>query len=299
MARPFFVLYSSVAGLLGSEGQANHAAANAFLDAFAHYRQGQQKPALSINWGAWAEIGAAAPLVSERTLAARGYGLITPNQGLAALSGLLSQRVGQIGVVPIDWRKLQGSNLLDQMFYANFFAKAPTTADTPGLAGKAQASATSQPQIRQQLASAPPDQVAALLTTYLQQEVAHILQMSGLPNPASGFHEMGMDSLMTIELRRRLEKGLGVALPATIVFEYPTVALLRQYLLQEALSPVIGTPQTLPAAPPKPAPVDEAAPADLETLSDAELSALLAQELSLLETPKLPHPNPPLLREGI
>ena len=295
----FFVLYSSVAGLLGSEGQANHAAANAFLDAFAHYRQGQQKPALSINWGAWAEIGAAAPLVSERTLAARGYGLITPNQGLAALSGLLSQRVGQIGVVPIDWRKLQGSNLLDQMFYANFFAKAPTTAAAPGLAGKAQASATSQPTIRQQVASAPPDQVAALLTTYLQQEVAHILQMSGLPNPASGFHEMGMDSLMTIELRRRLEKGLGVALPATIVFEYPTVALLRQYLLQEALSPVIGTPQTLPAAPPKPAPVDEAAPADLETLSDAELSALLAQELSLLETPKLPHPNPPLLREGI
>jgi NAD(P)-dependent dehydrogenase (short-subunit alcohol dehydrogenase family)/acyl carrier protein len=289
MTLDFFVLYSSAAGLLGSRGQANHAAANAFLDAFAHYRQAQQQPALSINWGAWAEIGSAAQFVRQHSSAARGYRAIPPELGIAALAGLLSQPTPQVGVIPFDWRTFQPETAAERAFYAEFFAQlseastaAPTVAPT---------AAGSQPSIREQLATVAPQAAEALLTAYLQQEVAQILQMAGLPNPTSGFHEIGMDSLMTIELRRRLEKGLAVALPSTIVFEYPTVALLRQYLVQEvfhlsapAASLPPNTQQTvLETAADQSTHDTEPVNADLNALSDTELNALLAQELAMLK----------------
>jgi len=285
MMLDFFVLYSSAAGLLGSRGQANHAAANAFLDAFAHYRQGQGLPALSINWGAWSEIGSAAAFVKQSSNAARGYRAIPPDLGIAALAGLLPQPTPQVGVIPFDWRNFQPETAAERAFYAEFFAQ------TPEAATAAPTTASSQPSIREQLATATPQAAEALLTAYLQQEVAQILHMTGLPNPTSGFHEIGMDSLMTIELRRRLEKGLAVTLPSTIVFEYPTVALLRQYLVQEVLR-LTSTPTMLPPngqhAMPEAAtgqPADDAEPmnAELDALSDAELNALLAQELAMLE----------------
>jgi acyl carrier protein len=136
-----------------------------------------------------------------------------------------------------------------------------------------------------------PQAAEALLTAYLQQEVAQILQMAGLPNPTSGFHEIGMDSLMTIELRRRLEKGLAVALPSTIVFEYPTVALLRQYLVQEVFhlsAPAASLPPNtqqivLETAADQSTHDTEPVNADLNALSDTELNALLAQELAMLK----------------
>ena len=127
MALDFFVVFSSTAGLLGNRGQANHAAANAFLDAFVHYRRAQGLPALSINWGAWAEIGAAAELVrtQQQQMAAQGMGVITPQHGLAALGYLLTQLANQqgasqVGVVPIHWAKFLKTGLHTSRFYAAF-----------------------------------------------------------------------------------------------------------------------------------------------------------------------------------
>ncbi|MBL8164704.1 MAG: SDR family NAD(P)-dependent oxidoreductase, partial [Anaerolineae bacterium] len=101
----FFVMFSSVASLLGSSGQGNHAAANAFMDALAYHRQASGLPALSINWGAWSEIGAAA----ERNVAGRaseqGMGTISPADGLTILDRLMRGDAPQIGVTPMDWPK--------------------------------------------------------------------------------------------------------------------------------------------------------------------------------------------------
>jgi hypothetical protein len=76
----FFILYSSTAALLGSRGQANHSAANTFMDALAHYRQNRGLPALSINWGIWAQIGSAAARKADEWTLSQGVGTINPNR---------------------------------------------------------------------------------------------------------------------------------------------------------------------------------------------------------------------------
>ena len=98
-----FVLFSSAASVLGATGQGNYAAANAFLDALAHYRRAQGLPGMSINWGPWAEVGMAATDRIGVRLAAQGIEALTPARGLAALGQLLQHPVAQIGVLPIDW----------------------------------------------------------------------------------------------------------------------------------------------------------------------------------------------------
>jgi acyl transferase domain-containing protein len=227
----FFVLFSSVASLLGNHGQANYAAANAFLDAFVHYRQAQGMSALSINWGPWSEIGGAAALVRDnrQQLAEHGLGVIAPQQGLDALAASLVQQTAQVGVVPLLWPQFLRTDAVHNAFFAEFTSQMVRAEQT------VLAATTIRPSIRRQLENAQPDERHTLLLTYLQQEVIRILHMTGLPNPQIGFSEMGMDSLMSIELRRKLEKGLEVSLPSTVVFEYPTIDSLAMYILKETL----------------------------------------------------------------
>src|SRR5690606_17540651 len=98
------VMYSSLASMLGSAGQANHAAANAFMDALASYRQSLGLPALSINWGAWSEIGAAVEYEVEARIAAQGVQMIPPKRGLQILDFLMQSGQPQVGVLPINWQ---------------------------------------------------------------------------------------------------------------------------------------------------------------------------------------------------
>ncbi|HEY9405602.1 MAG TPA: type I polyketide synthase, partial [Pyrinomonadaceae bacterium] len=105
----FFILFSSAASLLGSAGQANYASANAFLDALAHERRSRNLPALSINWGAWSEVGMAAQKTRGGRLAARGFGNISPQQGVEVFEQLLGEDSTQVGVLPINWTLARAS----------------------------------------------------------------------------------------------------------------------------------------------------------------------------------------------
>jgi len=232
----FFVMFSSLTSMLGSVGQVNYAAANAFLDALAHHRRHQDLPATTINWGAWSEVGMALKMsdIELRRLAAQGESLMAPEQGLDILSALLRQQkqnkeqTTQVGVLPVDWKKyLVGHRVADTFFES---LAANTTI-------RQIAADTLQINVRHRLESAPKEKQYALLVEQLREIIVNAL---GLPaaeriEPRRGLKDLGLDSILSIEIRGRLEKALDYSLPATLLFDYPTLETLAQYLSKNVL----------------------------------------------------------------
>lgn len=216
LALDFFVLFSSVSSLLGNRGQSNYAAANAFMDALAQQRGQAGLPALSINWGGWAEVGLAATLVKEQ--AAAGLGAIAPAQGVDLLGLLLTGTAPQVGVLPIQWRTFQQGLAQPQSW--------PLLTDLLPPAAE-QKHPTS---LREQLAAAAPEARAALLKDHVQQLVLQLL--GATPAADESLLLFGLDSLLSIQLANRLAAALGLTLPATLAFNYETIARLTHFLLE-------------------------------------------------------------------
>jgi NADPH:quinone reductase-like Zn-dependent oxidoreductase/SAM-dependent methyltransferase/acyl carrier protein len=260
-----FVLFSSAAAVLGSPGQANHSAANAFQDAFAHYRRSQGLPGLSINWGIWAEVGAAAQRQASTQTHLQGMGLIGTTHALTLLQRVLTENPVQVGVMPVDWPALL-SRYGSAPFLADFTAASPPAADSSG-------------DLVQRFATMPGDQQLQSLTALVRAELAKVLGLrpDDPLDSHKGFFEIGMDSLTSVELRNRLQTRFRRALPATLAFDYPTPAALVDFLAREFLT---TTPSDRPAmaASPAPPPGPAAAP-DLDQLSETELEALLARKV--------------------
>nr|AAF62885.1 EpoF [Sorangium cellulosum] len=230
----FFVLYASAAGLFGSPGQGNYAAANAFLDALSHHRRAHGLPALSIDWGMFTEVGMAVAQENRGArLISRGMRGITPDEGLSALARLLEGDRVQTGVIPITPRQ-----------WVEFY---PATAASRRLSRlvttqRAVADRTAGDRdLLEQLASAEPSARAGLLQDVVRVQVSHVLRLPEdkieVDAPLSS---MGMDSLMSLELRNRIEAALGVAAPAALGWTYPTVAAITRWLLDDALAVRLG-----------------------------------------------------------
>jgi acyl carrier protein len=275
----FFVLFSSVTGLLGSPGQANYAAGNAFLDALAHLRRAQGRPALSINWGPWSTVGLAAAQANRGDrLASRGVDSLSARDGVAALAWLLAERTGQIAVTPFDgarWREFYPTAAM-----SNFLSRLGAAESEPA-----------RHSLREQLLMLETTRERrSALETYLQDQIGRILHLApsrvDLNRPLQA---LGFDSLMTLELRNRLEAGLGLTLSATIVWNYPTVAELVPHLAGKLALPLAEPASaeasalaglTTPAGT-EPG-LDE--PDGLDDLSQDELATLLEDELAAVET---------------
>ncbi|KZL50739.1 polyketide synthase [Nodularia spumigena CENA596] len=222
----YFIMFSSAASLLGSPGQANHVAANTFLDALAQYRRHQGLPALSINWGVWSDIGAATQGKIAEQMSLRGISGITPNQGIDILEFLLTQSSRQVGVIPVNWSELLKQRF-SSPFLSDFYHKRPATSNQ-----------NQTSQLIQQIQSLGVKERIVYLKKYLQTEVSQVLGSSSaqLPDVGLGFFDMGMDSLMMVELRSRLEAGLNQTISSTILFEYPHINALAEYMATELLA---------------------------------------------------------------
>ncbi len=228
----FFVLFSSVAAIWGSAGQASYSAANAFLDALAHARRAEGLQALSINWGGWSQVGLAAGAEVAGRISAEGMAPITPEEGVRALERAMRQQATQLAIVPIDW----------PAFLARFphdrvpVLLAEMSRETRRRPGDERV-VPGQSDLLQRLTDSGSQNRRRVLSDYLleQARAALGLDAQATLDPRRPLNELGLDSLMAIEMRSKLGRAVGRPLPATILFDYPTIEGLVGYLASEVL----------------------------------------------------------------
>ena len=236
-----FLLFSSRVGVMGNPGQANHAAANAFLDQLAGHRRALGLPGQAIAWGAWSEIGEAAEQREriERQRASRGGRWFTPQQGIRALERIVRQDATTSVVMSMDWSVFEEAVEERPAFLEDMLSSSDDEADD----------AASSEDVLSQLRMASAAGHEELLVSFLQQEVRAVLRLPTAPSPTIGFFDLGMDSLMAVELRNRLNRAFTGEYVAsnTVVFDYPDISSLARHLAEELGEP--GEPREVPSAP--------------------------------------------------
>ena len=236
-----FVLFSSITGVVGNSGQGNHAAANAYLDQLAGYRRSLGLPGQSIAWGAWSGLGEAEEQREriERQLEASGTHWISPQQGLEAFEELVRRDFTFGMVASVDWPVLADNFDEPPSFLAELLLDEEESA--------ASSNGSSAADLLSQLREGPPDAWDDILVPFLQRELQAVLRLPTPPAPTVGFFDLGMDSLMAVELRNRLNRTLAgeYTVSNTAVFDYPNVVALAGHLGAE-LKPVFGSPTPEP-----------------------------------------------------
>ncbi|KFE58867.1 type I polyketide synthase [Hyalangium minutum] len=277
-ALDFFISFSSVSSLLGAPGQGNYAAGNAFLDALAHHRRAQGAPALSIHWGPW-EVGMMARLDERlrKRAAGRGWGVLSVAQGLQALDRVIGDGRAELAVLPMDWTSLGEAGgrvppLVRELVQSGGSGSAAPKPDPVRI-------------LREALQAAPPAERPQMVELQVGREVRSVLGLDsgeggGHLDPRHRFSELGMDSLMAVELKNRLQRELGVRLSPTTIFNYPSVAALTAHLLEllassDLFPQATRPPSTAPQAAPTEALPEAPVPDDL---SDEALIALIARK---------------------
>lgn len=279
----FFVAFSSAAAVLGSPGQGNYAAANAFLDGLAQARRAAGLPALSVNWGPWAAAGMAAALdARDRSrLAATGLATLSPEQGLATLALLLAgDAPPQVVAARLQWPVLaerfpagEEPPLLKELIAR---ARSVSTTGDAGAATQGE-----RPDWVARLQASAPSERVPLLVDLLRERALRVLGL-GPTYPLDAqrpLQELGLDSLMAVELKNSLSAAIGRNLAVTLLFEHPTLTSLAKHVVSEVLGLSIeaegpATPELLQV---------DATTAAIEQMTDEEAEALLLEKLAQLE----------------
>ncbi|OQO89683.1 hypothetical protein B1813_22555 [Saccharomonospora piscinae] len=241
-----FVTFSSVAGVFGAQGQANYAAANAFLDGLAELRGARGLAATSAAWGPWAAEGMMGALGDDGERVSRsGIVSLPPERGLALFDAALRGARPAVAPVELDLPTLRGR--------AASGGVPPVLHELVRVDGRRQAGTGEGSAWTQRLAAQSPEERARTMLELVRGYAAAVL---GHPGPDAidatrPFSELGFDSLTAVELRNHLADATGLRLPATLVFDHPTPTALAELLLGE----LIGVEQTHPV---------EAAPARAE-----------------------------------
>jgi myxalamid-type polyketide synthase MxaE and MxaD len=241
----FFVLYSSMTGLLGHFGQANYACGNTFVDALAHHRRALGLPAMAIDWGPWAGVGILAREATGADATLQAVRRIEPALGLEALELLLRGDFTQAAVFDADWGSIEPAPMLSEL-----------TASVRQRSSSAEAADTTLVTL---LLAGPTERQAAV-EAWLREQAARVLRYDpsrlGLTRSLS---DMGIDSLMAVELRNRIQSTLHLKVSIIDLFTSPLTQLAARLCSQ--LTPAQDLEDAL---------------ADVERLSDAEAQTLLA-----------------------
>ena len=213
----FFVLFSSVASVIGSPGQSNYASANAFMDGLAQYRKQQGYPATAINWGPWADVGMASSEVVLRRLMHDGWQPMTASQGCDFIAHLLSARnLAQAAVIPVEWgtfvQRIPGASNWSTLKHL-----IPADGKSPLTASAAEAAAG-------RVIAADSNERVDAISSYLLERIAQTLRV-----PAADLDEfaalsaLGIDSLTAVELRSWVQGDLNVELAVEQMFTTPSI----------------------------------------------------------------------------
>ncbi|CAM5643871.1 hypothetical protein GCM10010343_72690 [Streptomyces avidinii] len=237
-----FVLFSSGVGTFGGAGQANYAAANAFLDALAHRRREAGLPATSLAWGLWETTSGMAANLSDgdrRRMAQAGVLAFTPEQGAALFDRAWASGAATLVPMRLDLavlRKKAGDGSLPAPFRS--------LVRTPLRRASGAAAAAPAQTLAQQLAAQSESGRQSMLLELIQQQVARVLDYGSdvALDPRRPFRELGFDSLTAVELRNGLIAATGVQLSAALVFDYPTANALAEHLQNKILRSVAGAP---------------------------------------------------------
>ena len=273
-----FVLFSSVSSIFGNPAQGNYAAANAFLDSLAHHRRALGLPALTINWGVLGGEGYVAR--NERVgefLAKQGISELSPGEVVMIVESLLRAGTPQVAAIRVDWSKwktffrgMQGNPLFERIFAA--------------VEGQETAGATSD--WRNRIESAAPDEKEAVIAQAVREIVGSVLRVKAdTLRDDQPLTDLGLDSLMGVEIENSLETAIGVALPPTSLMRARTIGQIASLIAGHVGG---ATPSaTPPAAPQIPAAVPDSTTVevDLDALSNEQIDRLLGDNTNpALET---------------
>jgi acyl transferase domain-containing protein/NADP-dependent 3-hydroxy acid dehydrogenase YdfG/aryl carrier-like protein len=237
----FFAMFSSLAGVLGSPGQASYAAANAGVDALVHELRARGVPALSIAWGPW-DVGFAAS--HQDALAARGVAPLPTGPALEALAACLADGRAHVVVTAADLTAVaaklpERTRPILERWTASSTGTGPGAPPAPGAATQVEAFVAG-------LLGAPPPRRRPLVLDRITAEIRRLLGRAAHVriDPSESLFELGLDSLSAVQLRTALQRAFGRALPASLAFEYPTPDALAGVLLEliEADAPAPSAP---------------------------------------------------------
>ncbi|HEX4701955.1 MAG TPA: type I polyketide synthase, partial [Pseudonocardiaceae bacterium] len=224
-----FVLFSSIAGVWGSGGQSGYAAGNGYLDGLARQRRAAGLTATSVAWGPWAGGGMLAAEGAEDHLRRRGLAPLQPDLAIAALQQALDLDETTVTVADVDWAR----------FAPGFTAARPSPllSDLPEVRQALKTPAPQDNSLAARLRTLAPAEQERELLELVRGEAAVALGHAG-PDavaPDRAFRDLGFDSLTAVDLRNRLIAATGLALPATLVFDYPAAGVLATHLRDELL----------------------------------------------------------------
>ncbi|MGV9855988.1 SDR family NAD(P)-dependent oxidoreductase [Streptomyces sp. NPDC003442] len=238
-----FVLFSSLAGLLGNPGQGNYAAANTYLDALAAHRTALGLPTVSIAWGLWEQTSAMTAGVTGtgRARLARGGGVVL---GTEQALGLLDRALGTgrpVVAAGLDVGAVRDAIAAGSPVPAVLLGlgRAPRRAAVAGAGGGA---------LARRLAALPSAEHPRVVLDLVREHAAVVLgHGDGVPADRA-FRDLGFDSLTAVELRNRLAAASGLTLPATLVFDYPTPRVLAEHLVARVTGVAPAAAEIAPAS---------------------------------------------------